>query len=236
MSKSKLTARLTNKAESLPPSQANACDSLVSTSTKASGAKDAALAQAESGNDALAKRQAVSEFFLKLYDQKRPGADDLRRLREQIVATPECWPLFFPGATDGNRETIINRLYGTEVTRTLAFAEMDVLKRQMGYESAPVLERMHIDHVLTAWLRLRDAEMQFTHCMSGEGVSLATAQFRQGFLESAQSRFLRASEALERIRRLARNIPALQINIAHDGGKQVNIQSDASVSDAKTAK
>ncbi len=92
---------------------------------------------------------------------------------------------------------------------------------------------MRIDHVLTAWLRLREAEARFTHCISGESVSTASAQFWQGFLESAQSRFLRAREALERIRRLARNIPAMQINIAHDGGKQVNIQNDASGSGEK---
>jgi len=143
-----------------------------------------------------------------------------------FVATPESWHLV-NGHTDSIRQTIVEKLYSHPVMRAAVLAEMDILKLEMGYDHAPVLERMHIDHVLTAWLRLRDAEIQFTHCLSGENVSAAAAQFRQDFLESAQTRFLRASESLEKIRRLARNTPAMQINIAHDGGKQVNIQSDA---------
>ncbi len=236
MKKNKLTANSTKKAESLPPSPGNACGSLVSIGTKANGAKNAAPVQIDDAGNVPAARQSVADHFLKLHDQKHPGADDLRRLREQIITTPESWPLFFPGATDSNRETIIKKLYGTDFMRTLALAEMDILKLEMGYDHAPVLERMHIDHVLTAWLRLRDAEIQFTHCMSGESVSTAAAQFRQDFLESAQTRFLRASESLEKIRRLARNIPAMQINIAHDGGKQVNIQNDASANDTNAVK
>jgi hypothetical protein len=100
----------------------------------------------------------------------------------------------------------------------------------LNYDIAPALERMQIDHLLTAWLRLRDAEIQFSHCLSGESFRVETARFRQEFLDSAQARFFRASEALARIRRFARNTPALQINIAHDGGQQVNMQSDAATS------
>ena len=43
---------------------------------------------------------------------------------------------------------------------------------------------------------------------------------------STQVRFLRAIETLARVRRLARNTPALQINIAREGGQQVNVQGD----------
>jgi len=35
-------------------------------------------------------------------------------------------------------------------------------------------------------------------------------------------RYLRAIETLARVRKLARNTPALQVNIATDGGQQVN--------------
>lgn len=174
----------------------------------------------------------VAEFLLNLHDQKHPGADDLNKLRKMIIGSPDSWHLV-NGVGDCNRQKIIEKLYSDGVMRACVLAEMDILKLQMGYDHAPVLERMHIDQVLTAWLRLRDAEIQFTHCLSAENVSAATAKFRQDFLESAQTRFLRAGESLEKIRRLARNTPALQINIAHDGGKQVNIQNDASANDTK---
>jgi hypothetical protein len=42
---------------------------------------------------------------------------------------------------------------------------------------------------------------------------------------AAQARYLRACETLARIRKLARSTPALQVNIAADGGRQVNLAS-----------
>jgi hypothetical protein len=223
MKKNNLTMNSTHNATSSSPSLENASGSPVSTSTKGSGGKNGTPLQGDAGEEVPAKGQGVYQLFLTLHGQNRPSADDLKRLRDQIVATPDSWPLF-TAATDDNRVNIIKKLYGTEFLRTLALAEVDIRKQQLGYDKAPALERMHIDHLLTAWLRLRDAEIQFTHCMSGENVNAATVRFRQELLGSAQNRFLRAGEALERIRRLARNTPALQINIAHEGGKQVNVQ------------
>ena len=45
-------------------------------------------------------------------------------------------------------------------------------------------------------------------------------------LETAHRRFLWAVETLARVRRLALATPALPINIANEGGKQVNLSGD----------
>jgi hypothetical protein len=42
-------------------------------------------------------------------------------------------------------------------------------------------------------------------------------------LTAAQRRFTRACETLARVRKLSRNTPALQFNIAASGGQQVNV-------------
>lgn len=42
-------------------------------------------------------------------------------------------------------------------------------------------------------------------------------------LSAAQRRFTRACETLARVRKLSRNTPALQLNIATSGGQQVNV-------------
>ena len=42
-------------------------------------------------------------------------------------------------------------------------------------------------------------------------------------LSAAQRRFIRACETLARVRKLSRNTPALQFNIATSGGQQVNL-------------
>jgi hypothetical protein len=47
-------------------------------------------------------------------------------------------------------------------------------------------------------------------------------------LTTTQHRFLRAIESLTKVRRLARNTPSLQINIAQEGGQQVNVQGEVS--------
>ena len=43
---------------------------------------------------------------------------------------------------------------------------------------------------------------------------------------ASQSRYLRACRTLAQVRRLARNIPALQVNINTDAGQQVNVLGD----------
>jgi hypothetical protein len=76
------------------------------------------------------------------------------------------------------------------------------------------------------WLRLIDAENRYNNIVVGNSVTLQQGQYWDTLLSSTQARFLRAIETPARVRRLARNTPALQINIASDGGKQVNVQGE----------
>jgi len=64
-------------------------------------------------------------------------------------------------------------------------------------------------------------------------MGLEEADYWDRYLTTAQNRFLRAVEALARVRRLARNTPALQINIAGEGGKQVNVQGEVTGKDTQ---
>ncbi len=226
MKKSKSTVNSTHKAKPLPRSPGNACGASVSTSTKANGGKNALAASDALAGQAPASTGDVARLLLKLAEQQTPRAEDCNRLRRQIAATPESWPL----AADAPRtiqQAIVEKLYSHGVMRAAMLAKLDILKTQMDYDRAPALVQMHIEHVLTAWLRLQHAEMQFSHSLSGESFATQAAQFWQDFLEAAQARFLRASESLAKLRRLARNTPAMQINIAGHGGQQVNMQNDA---------
>jgi hypothetical protein len=105
-------------------------------------------------------------------------------------------------------------------------AEVDCLKKQLGYESAPPLEQLLIDHILTVRLRLIYVEHNYNQCVVGQSITLTQGEYWDNLLTSAQARFQRAIETLARVRRLARNTPALQINIAREGGQQVNIQGE----------
>jgi len=82
---------------------------------------------------------------------------------------------------------------------------------------------MLIEHILTVRLQLIYAEHKYTHCVVNQETTFRQATDWDNLLTSTQTRFIRAIEALARVQRLARNTPALQINIARDGGQQVNL-------------
>jgi hypothetical protein len=180
---------------------------------------------ADNSGQVLTPKQEAIELFEKLHKQKNPSVADMVRLQKLIVSTPDVWWLASLAMPPGWSSLIEKTSSG--VINALMRADMDILKKQMDYDSSSALEQMHIDHLLTAQLHLRRAEQNYnSQVLSGESFGLEVGRFWQDFLESAQLRFQRASESLAKIRRLARITPALQINIAQAGSKQVNVQGD----------
>ena len=141
-----------------------------------------------------------------------------------VGAVPELWPVL-ADSTGKVLERLIEKT-SKGIAQAGMLAEVDILKKQLDYDDSSVLERMLIDHVLTARVRLNSAENTFSNIMYGESSTAESVKFWEDILASAQIRFLRAGEALARVRRLARITPVMQINIAQTGSKQVNVQGD----------
>jgi hypothetical protein len=99
------------------------------------------------------------------------------------------------------------------------------MKNDLGYYSSPMLEKMLIDSVLLAWLRLNLNEYKLSG-LDEQGMSLEKAAFWEKRMLASQNRYLRVCRTLAQVRRLARNIPALQVNINTDSGQQVNFAGD----------
>jgi hypothetical protein len=89
------------------------------------------------------------------------------------------------------------------------------LRDGLGYKQAPPLEKMLIQHIVMAWLRLYICEFYYGIITSGE-CTLARAEFWEKSLSMAQRRYLRVIETLARVRKM--NLVALQVNIA---GQQI---------------
>ena len=229
MNKNKLTGNSRTQNRQSPQSPAPSCAPPATTNTKDNGGKDALPASNADSGQLSTKGKAVFDFFLKLADQKNPSAEDVARLRQQIVSIPDVWPLATV-TMPTIRESLIEKTAGRGAVRALLLAEVDILAKQLGYDAAPPLERLLIELVLTARLRVMDAEGHYNNCVVNESISVNAAEFWDNLLSSTQARLLRAIETLARVRRLARNTPALQINIAREGGKQVNVQGDAPAS------
>ena len=168
----------------------------------------------------------VVQLYRKLGKQKTPTDEDVNRLRRLVVSTPGAWWLA-TYTMPSIRQSLIEKMNCVGPSRACLLAEVDILKKQLGFDAAPPLERLLIEHLLTVRLRLIDAENRYNNIVVGNSVTLQQGQYWDNLLSSTQARFLRAIETLARVRRLARNTPALQINIANEGGKQVNVQGDA---------
>ena len=224
MSKSKLNSNSRKRKQRSPQSSAQLYTPPASTSTKGNGEKNGVATSAGNKRAASITGKIIAELLLKLAGQKNPSADDLERLRSQIVATPAAWNL--PGDLMASiRHRLIEKMSGG-VMLAIARAETDILAKRLDHDTAPPIERLLIDHILTVRLRLIHAETCYNSNVVGKPISVSQAQYWDDLLSSTQTRFLRAIETLARVRRLARNTPALQINIANEGGQQVNVQGE----------
>lgn len=80
-------------------------------------------------------------------------------------------------------------------------AKLGELERELGYGSASPLEQMLIKHIIVCWLRLYDCEFRY-EMMRKDKPTIAQAEHWEKRLSAAQRRYLRAIEALARVRRL----------------------------------
>ena len=99
---------------------------------------------------------------------------------------------------------------------------LQVLKKDLGYDDAALLEKLLIQQAALCWLKLNLVELSYSNTMK-QSTTLTLGIFWEKRLTAAQRRFTRACETLARVRKLSRNTPALQFNIAADGGQQVNL-------------
>jgi len=97
------------------------------------------------------------------------------------------------------------------------------LRRELGYGGSSAIEKLLIDAVVLAWLRYGLVEYQYTN-VTKESLSLTLADHWDKHLGETQRRYLKACESLARVRRLLR-LPNVQINVAANGGQQVNLQA-----------
>jgi hypothetical protein len=90
----------------------------------------------------------------------------------------------------------------------------------LGYDSSPPLERLLIEQILVCHLNLYVLEINSAGKLYDSHTTEA-GMYWDRRLTGAQRRFTRACEALAKVRKL--NLPAVQINVAAEGGQQINV-------------
>jgi hypothetical protein len=100
-----------------------------------------------------------------------------------------------------------------ETVRAATRLDMDSIKAGLGYDSAPELERLLIDHIALCWFRVGEAEAAYSGAVHFSE-SAAKAAYAEKRLSACVLRYTRACEALARVRRLNNGV-TVQVNVAN---------------------
>lgn len=92
------------------------------------------------------------------------------------------------------------------------------LSAEIAGPNPSILERLLADQVILCWQHLRYLEIGYSRPQSR---TFREGEYFERCIDRAQKRYLNAIKTLAQIRKLG--LPALQVNIAAEGGRQVNI-------------
>jgi len=170
-------------------------------------------------------------LLLQAVDKQKPDPQAVAELRRHLDAMPDlCLALGDAGSHLQDR--LIERLSPHKAAQMAIAQRAEMVRTGLGYEGATQLEQLLIDHAVLCWLRLQDVERGYSSAME-RSMSLGEADFWDRHLAAARRRYLRACETLARVRRLLH--PTLQVNIAAQGGQQVNVSGDLRLPPSQTS-
>lgn len=155
------------------------------------------------------------EIVARAYKAKKPAEEDLNAIRKFLHKYPEFCPVVF-SLSDVTQGQIIKALLVQEPARIAIEEQLVSIRNKLGYHDAPIMEKLLIENIVTAWLFVQRCETRIALMQGAQ--SMRELEFWERRLSLAQRRYLAACESLAKIRKM--NIPALQLNI---GNKQINI-------------
>ena len=162
--------------------------------------------------------------LLERVDSDDPDPADVKALRKLFSQYPQVWRSVGDMAEQAAKH-LVGNAGGTAVVKESIAAGWKGVKRDLEYEHAPALEKLLIEQVGLCWMRHYILEQRFTNVTLAGG-TIDALNYWERCLNASQRRYLRACETLARVRKIVRRTPALQINIAAQGGQQVNVAGD----------
>lgn len=168
----------------------------------------------------------VSNELLKLINRcyiDQPKPEDMRELARWAARQPDLVKAFFDLSAVVQAQ-LVQKIATQPGQRLSLVTGVKAMRGDMGHDHAPVIEKLLIDAIVNAWLRYQWTELQLSSFMGRESVRFSEVGYWEKRLTLAQGRYLRAIEALAKVRKM--QLPALQVNIAHSGGQQVNVAGD----------
>ncbi len=139
--------------------------------------------------------------------------EDVAEFKRLLLANPDAVPERLKDLAAHAANALASK---NEAVGAVECARFGSLRRELGYESSSVVERLLIDQVALCYLRLNQWEKAHaTRTITMH--TLGYGQFREKRLSAAQARYLRAIETLVRVRRLLALAPVSTVTAAPSG-------------------
>jgi len=97
---------------------------------------------------------------------------------------------------------------------------IEEMRNELGYSNSSTIEQLLIDEIILEFFRMHNMQTVLTGYIARKETEDKKMRFIDQMVNSAQKRFYKSIQTLTRLRKTGIN---LQINIAAEGGKQVNI-------------
>lgn len=162
--------------------------------------------------------------FIELFDKinkDKPDPGDMRKVGAMLGKNPHLWQIGM-GIGGSTLHAFLGKITKNESQQLIFEAEALSLKERLGYVSSNQIEKLIINQIIFCWAGVNYVENHVSAMLTTSGLQLSTLEYWQRTLTCYQNRYLKAIETLARVRKLNKGI-AFQVNIAADGGQQVNV-------------
>lgn len=172
----------------------------------------------------MAKQTENSEIFklLEKCGTEDPDPKDVQALKRELVKVGPGFLKQVEEFSQVNMRKILEETQMSASARELIKFDIANKSNELGYQAAPMVEKMLIDVIMLAWLRYQKFEHAYSTKTAG-GMSFQEAAFWEKRMTAAQGRYLKAVETLARVRKLTFTV---QVNVAQSGSQQVNVAGD----------
>ena len=161
-----------------------------------------------------------------LYDKcskDDPEEADLESFREYLKRNPGIYSFVSEVASHVERR-IIDEINPDQAYAIYIETSIWQMRLEMGYDNAPIIERILIDNIINCWLRLISVELSPRKPLNFK------REIREDRLNTTQNRFRQACLTYIRVKKLISKTPALQINFTTGTAQQVNVTGGATKS------
>lgn len=157
--------------------------------------------------------------IIRASDVAQPAPQDRAALDRLLKEQPAMWRLA-GDIVEKTAQNLINHHHGHYLMEASLKSAWEGLPKELARPGDGELERLLVQQVVLAWMKLAYTEYQHEHYLTDGSTTIKLADFWERRLNAAQRRYLRATETLGRIRRL--NLPPVQINIGEQQVNQIN--------------